>query len=295
MFVIFGAAGKVGRTSAAELRRAGQRVRAVVRNEEQGEPLARIGCEVVLGDLTDGESVVRALDGAHSVQMLCPVPRRDPSPADGMRRMIDTAARVLSEYPDLHVLALSDYGAELDADTGITMLFHHLEAQFRSVAPYLTLLRSSEHMQNWARVVPVGLATGVLPSLHHPVDRKYPMVSAYDVGAVAAQLLIERHAGDTARVVSVEGAERYSANDVARALSEASHRDVAARALPRDQWTPTLLRAGLNPNHAQLITDLYDATNGGRIDVEAGVGERRFGTTTLHDAIAALVPALAPT
>jgi NAD(P)H dehydrogenase (quinone) len=292
MFVIFGASGKVGRTSAAELRRAGHPVRAVVRNAAQGEPLARIGCEVVLGDLTDGDSVARALDGAHSVQMLCPVPRGEADPATGMRNMIDTAARVLSEYPDLHVLAVSDYGAELDADTGITMLFHHLEAQFRSIAPYLTLLRSAEHMQNWARVMPAALATGVLPSLHQPVDRKFPMVSAYDVGVVAAQLLLERHAGDRARVVSIEAAERYSANDVAQALSEAIQRDVVARALPRDQWTPTLLRAGLNANHARLITDLYDATNAGRIDVETGIGERRFGTTTPREAIAALAPVL---
>lgn len=292
MFVIFGASGKVGRTSAAELRRAGQPVRAVVRNAAQGEPLARIGCEVVLGDLTDAASVSRALDGAHSVQMLCPVPRGAAAPAEAMRRMIDTAADVLSAYPDLHVVALSDYGAELDADTGITMLFHHLEARFKEAVRHLTLLRSSEHMQNWSRVLSVALATGVLPSLHHPVDRSFPMVSAYDVGIVAAQLLLERNAGDTARVVSVEGNQRYSPNDVAHALSEAIKRDVVAQALPRDQWTPTLLRAGLTMNHAQLITDLYDATNAGRIDVETGVGERRFGATTLRDAIAALMPAL---
>ncbi|PMS36639.1 uncharacterized protein YbjT (DUF2867 family) [Trinickia symbiotica] len=292
MFVIFGASGKVGRTSAAELRRAGQPVRAVVRNAAQGEPLARIGCEIVLGDLTDGASVSRALDGAHSVQMLCPVPRGEAAPAEAMRRMIDTAAQVLRVYPDLHVVALSDYGAELDANTGITMLFHHLEARFKEAVRHLTLLRSSEHMQNWARVVPVALATGVLPSLHHPVDRKFPMVSAHDVGVVASQVLLDRNTGNTARVVSVESNQRYSPNDVAEALSEAINRDVIAQALPRDQWAPALLRAGLATNHAQLITDLYDATNAGRIDVEAGIGERRFGATTLREAIAALVPAL---
>ncbi|QCP52590.1 NmrA family transcriptional regulator [Trinickia violacea] len=293
MFVIFGASGKVGQTSAAALRRADQPVRAVVRNAAQGEPLARLGCEVVLGDLMDGDSVVRALDGAHSAQMLCPVARGDAEPADAMRRVVDTAAKALSAYPALHVVALSDYGAELDADTGITMVFHHLEAQFKQAVRHLTLLRSAEHVQNWARVMPVALATGVLPSFHQPVDRKFPMVSAHDVGVVAAQLLLERNTGHTARVVSIEGSHRYSPNDVAHALSEASHRDVVARALPRDQWTPTLLRAGLNANHAQLITDLYDATNAGRIDVENGVGERRFGATTPREVLAALMPALA--
>ncbi|CAN7675991.1 NAD(P)H-binding protein [Paraburkholderia sp. SIMBA_054] len=288
MYVIFGATGKVGRSAAAALRHEGHAVRAVVRSPAQQETLTRIGCEVVTGDLNDEASIHRALDGAHAVQMLCPLPHRDPDPADAMRRMIDTAARALRAHPHLHVVALSDYGAELDADTGITMLFHHLEAAFREAAPRLTLLRSAEHVQNWARVVPVALATGRLPSLHHPLDRSFPTVSAHDVGIVAARLLIDGFDEAGVRIVSVEGPRRYDANDVARALGDASGRDIVARALPRDEWTATLLRAGLNANHAKLITDLYDAQNTGRIDVEAGTG-RRFGTTELRDVIAALV------
>ena len=288
MYVIFGATGKVGRSAAAALRHDGHAVRAVVRSPAQGDMLARIGCEIVTGDLDDEASIHRALDGAQAVQMLCPLPHRDPDPASAMRRMIDTAARALRAHPHLHVVALSDYGAELDADTGITMLFHHLEAAFREVAPRLTLLRSAEHVQNWARVVPVALATGRLPSLHHPLDRSFPTVSAYDVGIVAARLLSEGLDDKGVRIVSVEGPRRYDANDVARALGDASGRDIAAHALPRDEWTATMLRAGLNANHAKLIVDLYDAQNTGRIDVEAGT-ERRFGTTELRNVIAALV------
>ncbi|MEX3931877.1 NAD(P)H-binding protein [Paraburkholderia phymatum] len=292
MFVIFGAAGNVGRTAATALRHAGHAVRAVVRNPAQREALERLGCEVVPGDLTDDASVTRALVGAHGVQMLCPVPHRDPDPAGSMRRMIDVAARALREHPEVHVVALSDYGAELDTGTGITMLFHHLERAFREAVPRLTLLRSAEHMQNWARVLPAALATGLLPSLHHPVDRAFPSVSAHDVGMLAAQLLIDGHGGDGVRVVSVEGPQRHDANGVARALSEVAGRAIVACALPRSEWTATLLRAGLNANHAQLIVDLYDAQNAGRIDVEAGASERRFGKTELRDVFAALVSAI---
>jgi NAD(P)H dehydrogenase (quinone) len=60
--------------------------------------------------------------------------------------------------------------------------------------------------------------------------------------------------------------------------------------LPREAWTPMLLRAGLNAEHARLITDLYETHNAGRIDVEAGVGERRFGTTELAKVLAAMLP-----
>jgi NAD(P)H dehydrogenase (quinone) len=294
MFVIFGASGKVGHTTATALRRAGHAVRAVVRDAAQGESLVRIGCRIALADLTDATSVARAIDGAHAVQMLCPVARDDPHPADAMRRIIDIAADALQANPPPLVLALSDYGAQLDAGTGITLLFHHLEARFKAAVPRLTLLRSSEHMQNWARVMPVALATGTLPSLHHPVDKPFPFVSAHDVGLAAADLLLDQKTQAGARVVSIEGPRRMSAIDAARALSEASGREVSARALPRSDWTAALLRAGLNENHARLITELYDAQKAGRIDVEAGVGERRFGTTELRDVFAALLPALDP-
>ncbi|WP_109481660.1 NAD(P)H-binding protein [Paraburkholderia sp. C35] len=291
MYVIFGATGKVGRSTATVLRQAGHAVRAVVRDASQRDMLARIGCEVVQGDLGDEASIHRALEGADAVQMLCPLPHRDPDPQRSMQRMIDTAARALRAHSHLHVLALSDYGAELDEGTGITMLFHYLEAVFKDAAPRLTLLRSAEHMQNWARVLPVALASGRLPSLHHPVDRLFPMVSAHDTGVAAAQLLMEGCAERAVRTVSIEGPRRYDANDVARVLGEVTGRPIAALALPRDNWMTTLAHAGLNVNHATLIADLYDAQNAGRIDAEAG-SERRFGATELQAVFAALVSAI---
>ncbi len=76
----------------------------------------------------------------------------------------------------------------------------------------------------------------------------------------------------------------------ARSLSNASGREIVARELPRSEWTPTLLRAGLSENHAQLITRLYDAHNAGHIDVEANARiERRFGTASLMTIFGAIL------
>lgn len=292
MYVIFGAAGNAGGITAARLRDAGRAVRAVVRHEHQGEVLAKLGCEIALADLTDRASVAKAIEGADAVQILCPLPRNDPHPADSMRHMIDIAASALRANPPPRVLALSDYGAELDRGTGITLLFHYLEAQLKPVESHLTFLRAAEHMQNWGRVMPAALKAGVLPSLHQPLDKRFPTVSARDVGRLAADLLLDHDpAGEiTPRIVSIEGPQRISALDVARTLGELGGREVVAQALPREAWTPMLLRAGLNAEHARLITDLYETHNAGRIDVEAGVGERRFGTTELAEVLAAMLP-----
>jgi uncharacterized protein YbjT (DUF2867 family) len=290
MYVIFGASGKVGRSTAAALRREGRKVRAAVRNPAQGEALARLGCEVAIADLGDEASIRRALEGAQAVQMLCPVPYGSTAPAAEMRRVIETTARVLGDHPHLHVLALSDYGAELACGTGITMLYRELEAKFRETAPRLTLLRSAVHMQNWVRVLPFAMSDGLLATLQDPIDRRFPTVSASDVGIVAAQLLLDEPAADGVRIVSVEAAQRYSADDAARALGEVCGRDIGAYALPRGEWSAVLLQSGMNQDMAELVIETNEAQNDGRIDAEQGT-ERRFGPTGLRDVLAELVAA----
>ncbi|WP_438390985.1 NAD(P)H-binding protein [Caballeronia sp. DA-9] len=289
MIVIFGASGKVGRATAAALRSSGHAVRAVVRNAQQGSGLMQLGCEMAIADLLDEASVASAMRGADAVQILCPVPIADAHPANTMHRMIDVTVAALRANLPARVLTLSDYGAELESGTGITMLFHALEMQLKPAVQNLTLLRAAEHMQNWARVLPAALSTGILPSLHHPLSKRFPTVAAQDVGRVAAELLLDSGHANALRTVSVEGPQRVSALDVARTLSELSGREIAAHALPRDAWAPTLLRAGLSAEHAKLITDLYDTHNAGLIDAQA-FGERRFGTTQLSEVLASMLP-----
>ena len=297
MFVIFGASGKVGSVTAAALRHAGKAVRAVVRDERQAQRFAAIGCETVMADLTDSQAVRSAIEGAYAVQILCPVPATDTDPEATMRYVIDVAADALHASPPVAVLALSDYGAEVPEGTGITLLYRYLEARLTPLRTRLTLLRSAEHMENWARVIPAALARGVLPSLHHPLTKTFPTVAARDVGTIAAQLLLDGDDSDDAdemrsdrpRIVSVEGPQRISAIDVAQVLSDVAKHTVSALALPRGEWSATLRHAGLTENHTRLIAELYDAHNAGKIDVEAGQTERRFGATPLSEAIASML------
>lgn len=296
MFVIFGAAGNVGRVSAAALRRAGREVRAVVRHARQGDVLAEIGCEIAVADLLDPASVARAIEGAYAVQILCPVPHADADPATTMRCMIDVSAHALRTDPPQRLLALSDYGAEHPSGTGITTLFHYLETQLAPIDSQLTFLRAAEHMHNWARLLPIALARGVLPSLHHPLSKLFPTVAAQDVGLLAAELLLDdRPAKVSPRVVSIEGEARISALDVARTLGALAHRQISAHEMPRGEWAAMLHGAGLSENHTRLITDLYDAHNAGRIDVETEISERRFGATTLADVFASILTRVAAT
>lgn len=291
MFVIFGASGKVGSVTATKLREAGHAVRAVIRNETQAQRFAALGCETVMADLTDPDSVRAAIRGADAVQMLCPLPAHDPDPETMMHTMIDVAADALRADPPPAVLALSDYGAELPEGTGLTLIFHYLETRLRSIPTRLTLLRSAEHMQNWGHQLPMFLDKGCVVSLHHPLNKAFPTVATQDVGSIAAELLLDRPASIMPRIVSVEGPHRVSATEVARVLSEVSQREIPAVEFPRDQWNAALLHAGMNERRVKLVTELYDAHNAGLIDIEANTTERRFGTTTLAEVFSSLLAA----
>jgi NAD(P)H dehydrogenase (quinone) len=283
MFAILGAAGKAGRATIGELRKRGLPVRAVVRDPAKADALAAMGCEIAVADLRDGEALKAAISDAQAVQVVCPISPKAEDPAFEMRAVAETIARALDEVGAPRVLAISDYGAERDTGTGITLAFHDLEAQLRKTSARLTLLRSSEHMQNWSRLFKVAAETGVLPSLHHPLTKLFPMVSASDVGIAAADLLAAANDRETSRIVYVEGPRRYTPLDVAKTLSTMFGREIAARELPQPDWIPALMRGGLSAKYAALVAELYQAHNSGLIDVERGAAEVRRGATEFAD------------
>ena len=123
--------------------------------------------------------------------------------------------------------------------------------------------------------------------MHHPVDKALPSVSAGDVGAIAADLLLRAGEGFDPQVVHAEGPRRYSPRDVATALSELLGRPVAAQALPRSYWPAALSRV-VSASTADILVALYEAHGRGLIDVEPNRGEVRYGTTELLDALRGL-------
>ena len=289
MFVILGATGKVGRTTIKRLRAQGAPVRAVVRKSSDVEDLCALGCEIAVADLDETEALKSAIAGAETVQVICPVRAQAADAVAEMAKTIDAMANALKDVRPAKVLAISDYGAHLSEGTGITMTFHYLEAQFRRLPSAVTFLRSAEHMQNWARVIKVATETGVLPSLHHPVSKCFPTVSAPDVGSMAAELLTDATTVAGPRIVHAEGPRRYDAIEVAATLSKIVGREILAREIPQSDWLPTLTRAGISLSYARLVCELYVAHNAGRIDVEPGATDIRFGTTELRDVFASLL------
>lgn len=289
MFVVFGATGRVGGAAAAELRRRGLAVRAVTRDRQRGQTIALAGCEVAEADLYDESSVRRAMSGAKGVLLLCPLRASAENLTTDARALIEAAAAAVAWANPSAVVAISDYGAEHPSGTGIPTIYHRFETRLREASASATFLRSAEHMENWTRYLPSARSHGVLRSMHHPVTKLFPVVSAHDVGIEAARILangMRSSAAGPPCVVHVEGPCRYSGLDVAATFAALLSRPISIEELPRAAWAKRLVAAGLGESYAQLVVELQDAHNAGRIDVENGAGELRRCQTTLSEALA---------
>ncbi len=294
MFAVLGATGKVGFSTVLKLREAGAPVRAILRNETKGNKFRSLGCEVAFADLHDAAALARAFSGADAVQIILPPPLAAEDTVGEMRQMVAGLADALARARPNRVLAISDYGAHVRDWIGMPSAFRSFEERLRQLEMHKIFVRSAEHMEGWGRLIPAALASGVLPSLHHPVEVQFPTISAPDLGAIAADLLLSPPIEEDLRIVHAEGPRRYSASDVAAALSRLRGAPISAQALPRSQWEESLGRV-LSASAVGLVTELYDAHNkGGLVDVEHGTGEIRYGATELVDAIRSLVPTPAP-
>ena len=290
MFAILGATGKAGRASIKRLRAADKPVRAVMRDAARAEEFIAMGCETAIADHRDAASLRAALAGATAVQAIIPMSVAVEDAVADMDAMIDNVAAAIEDARPETVLAISDYGAQNPTGTGLTLTFHRIEQRFGALSANLIFLRSAEHMQNWARQFAIAAKSGVMTTLHHPLTKIFPTVSAADVGDAGAELLMAPQSSSP-RIVHIEGPRRYTPLEIANAASAALGRAIEMRELPRDQWLQTFAHAGMSASYAKLVEELYDTHNAGGIEVEEG-GEARRGATELADVFASLAAAV---
>ncbi|MBI4538568.1 MAG: NAD-dependent epimerase/dehydratase family protein [Gemmatimonadetes bacterium] len=113
--LVTGATGFVGSHLAERLATEGWRLRALIRRSSDVTRLDGLGAELLVGDLEDGDALVRAVDDVEVVFHLAAVTAaRDQSTyrrvnADGTRRLVEACARLRS--PPRRFIYLSSYAA----------------------------------------------------------------------------------------------------------------------------------------------------------------------------------------
>jgi uncharacterized protein YbjT (DUF2867 family) len=285
LYAITGITGKVGGALGEVLLEAGLQVRAVVRNAAKGEGWRARGCDVAVAGMEDAEALAEAFTGAEAAFIL---PPSDFDPAPGYpeaRRVIGAVRAALEAARPGRVVCLSTIGADAEQDNLLAQ--RRLMEQALATLPLpVTFLRPGWFLDNAAWDVASARDEGVIRSLLAPLDKRFAMVAAKDVGAAAAALIQQRWTG--VRVVELEGPARVSPNDLAAAFGAALGRPVRAELIPHGAWE-ALFRAQGMRNPLPRIR-MLDGFNDGWIDFAAN-GDRLRGQTSAAEVIAGLVSA----
>jgi NAD(P)H dehydrogenase (quinone) len=280
MYAVIGITGQVGGHVARTLLKAGQSIRAIVRDSQKGSVWAAQGCDVAVADMADDSALAEAFRGTQGAFILLP-PTFDPSPGFPEARAVNAAVRsaVESGRPE-RVVCLSTIGAQAVQENLLTQLTL-LERALSDAPVPVTFLRPAWFMENSSWDVTSAKDRGVVPSFLQPLDRPVPMVSVADVGRVAAELLQETWTGK--RIVELEGPERVCPNDIAAALADLLDRAVRAEIVPRDTWAAAFASQGMK-NYTPRIR-MLDGFNEGWIEFEGGASGSRKGAVQLMAAL----------
>lgn len=287
MYVVAGASGYTGAATANSLLAQKQPVTVLVREAAKGESWRAKGAQVAIADLRDTEALTAVLHGAQGAYFLNPpayvAAYTNGDPIGEARRIGASIARAIDESKLAHAVALSGNGAWLSHGAGIEKTLNVFEEELKRIGRPITFVRASAFMQNQSSVVELARTQGILPSMLQPLDRRIQMVDVADVGHVASEVLIAGPKSERS-VVEIAGPELYSPNDVATVLSQLYGRTVQAVAPPREQWVPILMQGGLSEGVAELVAQMFDATNDGTLRFE-DPNRVIFGTSTLEEAL----------
>lgn len=268
ILAVTGATGHVGEAAAKLLKSAGHEVREIARS---------------LGTLVeDVPKVTRVFTGADAVFLMLPP---DPKALDPRKRA-DEFGACLAEAVKAsgvkRVVFLSSMNAHLKTGTGPILGLHDMEERLNGLGiPQLVHLRPSYFMENHFHAVGFIARQGYYGS---PLmaDTVLPMIASADVGAVAAQIMIEEPFNQP-RVRELLGSEDYTMPKAARVLGMAIGKpDLKYKQLPYEAARQAMIAFRTSPGYADAMVELYRHFNDSAIRGTEPRGPRNTTPTTLE-------------
>lgn len=280
MYVVVGATGNTGSVVAEKLLAHGERVRAIGRNKEKLAKLEAKGAEACAGELTDCTFLAQCFTGARAVYFMVP-----PNPMSNdyrafQREIIEIGATALEKAKIRYVVALSSYGADKEAGSGPVSGLHGMETRFAKIVGLNVLfLRPGYFMENLLGQVGAIQHFGAMASPVRP-DVALPAVATEDIGAAAAEHLLKLDfAGHETKELQGQRDTNYA--EVATIVGKAIGKpDLKYIQMPGNEFVAAVQGMGLSQNFGELIVEMSDAMNDGRMKaLEPRTAENTTPTT----------------
>lgn len=248
MILVLGAAGKTGQAVIKRLAARGQRIRGLVRRQEQVVVLERLGVrEVVVGDMSARRTLAQAVEGARAIYHICP--NMHPEEEIIGQNVIGAAQSAGIEHFVYHSVLHPQ----------VEVMAHHWqkmrveEMLFASGLTY-TILQPAAYMQNvlanWERIARDGVY--MVP---YALETRLSLVDLEDVAEAAAIVLSE--AGHMGATYELCGSELLSQREVAEIMGQQLGRDVRGKTIPFEVWEERARSAGLGDYAVQTLVRMF--------------------------------------
>ena len=279
MYAVMGITGQVGGQVANGLLAAGQRVRAIVRDEAKAAPWIERGCDAAIATANDADALATAFADTRGVFLMIP-PDYDPAPGfPAVREIIAAVQQAVKKACPGKLVYLSTVGAQVDTFSLLNN-GRMVESALRELSLPTAFVRPGWFMENAAWDVSAARA-GLIPSYLQPLDHAIPMVATADIARTIASTLLDTWKGT--RVIELEGPQRYSALDIANAFATALGQPVRTEPVPRDTWEHLFRTQGMQNPQARMR--MLDGFNEGWIDFEHGQAGSLKASTPLESVL----------
>jgi uncharacterized protein YbjT (DUF2867 family) len=265
MFAITGATGHTGNVAAKTLLARGHKVRVIGRSADRLKPLAEAGAEPFLADITDTKRLAEAFRGVEGIYAMVP-----PNPTGNdfrafQERVSDAIASAVTNSKVMFVVSLSSVGADKSSGTGPVVGLHNLEERLNRIPDTNVLhLRAGYFMENTLAQIGAIKAMGKAVGPLRP-DLKLPMIATRDIGAVAAERLLQLNFNGK-QTRELLGQRDLNMTEAASIIGKAIGKPgLEYVRLPDDQMRPALVEVGMSQNFADLILQMAQALNAGHM------------------------------
>jgi uncharacterized protein YbjT (DUF2867 family) len=232
--LVIGATGTIGTTVCELLKEEKADFNALVRNAEKAQRLVSRGINTVTGDLSDLNSLRKAMEGVDKLFLLSVT-------SPDLPKLQVNAARIAKEKGIKHIVKISVRGAAVDADFNIGRFHGDAEKEIREQGIPYTFLQPHSFMQNlfFDRQSIID-QNAIYSSMG---NGKIPMIDTRDIAAVAIKALM--NSGHENRSYLLTGPEAISYHDIVRELSRALNRNIKYNLQTPEEGYKAMMSSGM--------------------------------------------------
>lgn len=255
--------GHVGSAVTHFVLEAGAGVRLLARRPEKLRDFANRGAKVVRGSQDDSEYVTWMTHDVDALLWVTPPGYGSDDLRAYQNRLGMVAAEAIRANQIPRVVNLSSIGANLYSGVGPIGGLHDVEGLLTDACENIVHLRPGFFFENFLWHIEEIRDHGLI-RMPLSGSTRYPMLATRDIARVAADCLLdEKWKGREIR--ELHGPEDLSLHEAAAAISVGLQRKVEFQKIDREEARREMLDVGMSENAADLMLEMYEAVETGRL------------------------------